>query len=79
MLRDSPQAFAPAEIVARARSRLGEDRYRLTTNNCEHFCHWCRNGEPASAQVERLFGWTAAAGALLARTRSAFGAVTLRA
>lgn len=79
MLRDSPQAFAPEEIVARARSRLGEDRYRLTTNNCEHFCHWCRTGENCSAQVERLFGWTAAASALLARTRSAFGAAAQRA
>src|SRR5512139_2595155 len=24
---DSPRRFAPAEVVARARSRLGEDRY----------------------------------------------------
>src|SRR5262249_55575168 len=30
--------FAPDEIVARARSRLGENCYRVTTNNCEHFC-----------------------------------------
>ena len=46
--------FAPHEVVARARSRLGEDRYRLTTNNCEHFCEWCLSGESRSEQVERI-------------------------
>ena len=30
-------AYAAEEVVARARSRLGKNRYRLTTNNCEHF------------------------------------------
>lgn len=60
VLRDSPTRFSPAEVVARARSRLGEDRYRVATNNCEHFCHWCLSGENRSAQVERLFGWAAA-------------------
>lgn len=43
-----------AEIVARARSRLGEDRYRVTRNNCEHFCEWCIGGEPRSEQVENF-------------------------
>src|SRR5262245_47490233 len=33
--------YSAATIVERARSRLGEDRYRITTNNCEHFCEWC--------------------------------------
>jgi len=41
-------------VVARARSRLGENRYRLTTNNCEHFCEWCLSGESRSEQVERI-------------------------
>lgn len=45
--------FSPEEIVARARSRLGENRYRLTTNNCEHFAEWCLSGESRSEQVER--------------------------
>jgi len=48
--------FAPEDIVSRARSRLGEDRYRLATNNCEHFVAWCRSGESRSAQVERIAG-----------------------
>ncbi|CAB3763088.1 lecithin retinol acyltransferase family protein [Paraburkholderia humisilvae] len=43
--------FFGAEAVRRARSRLGEDRYRLLTNNCEHFCTWCLFGESRSEQV----------------------------
>jgi len=45
--------FPGVEAVTRARSRLGEDRYRVWTNNCEHFVHWCLSGIPRSAQVER--------------------------
>ena len=41
-------------IVARARSRIGENCYRILSNNCEHFCEWCVRGESRSAQVERL-------------------------
>jgi len=46
--------YAPPEIVQRARSRLGESRYQVLTNNCEHFCHWCLFGESRSEQVDRL-------------------------
>jgi hypothetical protein len=42
------------EVVSRARSRLGEDRYHLLTNNCEHFCEWCVHGEHRSRQVDEL-------------------------
>ena len=49
-----PPAFEPGEIVRRARSRVGEARYRLLHNNCEHFCEWCVHGESRSYQVERL-------------------------
>jgi hypothetical protein len=45
--------FAREEAVRRARSRLGESRYRILTNNCEHFCSWCLTGDARSAQVER--------------------------
>ena len=66
--------FAPEEIVARARARLGEDRYRLTTNNCEHFCEWCLSGESRSEQVERYAGAVRAAfAATWRRLRDAFG------
>jgi hypothetical protein len=44
--------FVGVEAVARARSRLGENRYRLLSNNCEHFCSWCLSGESRSEQVE---------------------------
>ncbi|HEY3598256.1 MAG TPA: lecithin retinol acyltransferase family protein [Paraburkholderia sp.] len=43
--------YAGDETVRRARSRLGENRYRLLTNNCEHFCAWCLFGESHSEQV----------------------------
>jgi hypothetical protein len=45
--------FNGQEVVDRARSRLGENCYRLWTNNCEHFCEWCLRGEHRSFQVER--------------------------
>jgi Lecithin retinol acyltransferase len=45
--------YSPYEIVRRARSRIGENDYRLLTNNCEHFCNWCLYGVSRSAQVER--------------------------
>lgn len=41
-----------ATAVARARTRLGENRYRLWSNNCEHFVEWCIAGTPRSAQVD---------------------------
>jgi hypothetical protein len=50
---ESPVSFGGTDAVARARSRLGEDRYRVWTNNCEHFVHWCLSGTARSAQVER--------------------------
>ena len=46
--------FNAAEVAHRARSRIGEDRYRLFTNNCEHFCEWCLQDEARSYQVERI-------------------------
>jgi len=41
-------------VVRRAFSRLGERRYHLLRNNCEHFCNWCQLGECRSEQVEAL-------------------------
>jgi hypothetical protein len=45
--------YLAEEIVGRARSRLGENDYRLLTNNCEHFCNWCVSGINISTQVAR--------------------------
>ena len=41
-------------IVRRARSRLGERRYAIFSNNCEHFCSWCQLGASRSEQVDRF-------------------------
>jgi hypothetical protein len=51
---DVAPTFDPQETVRRARSRVGEDCYRLLTNNCEHFCEWCLRGTPRSHQIEAL-------------------------
>jgi len=50
----SQARYLGAEVVRRAASRLGEDDYRLLTNNCEHFCTWCLFGESRSDQVQAL-------------------------
>ncbi len=74
-VKPQPRArFSPNEVVARARARLGEDRYRLTTNNCEHFCEWCLSGESRSEQVESIVGRVrAGAGAVSRFVTAAFG------
>ena len=41
-------------VVARAQSRVGENRYRALSNNCEHLCEWCIYGENRSRQIEVL-------------------------
>lgn len=54
LARAAQARYPGSEIVRRARARLGEDDYRLLTNNCEHFCTWCLTGESRSEQVELL-------------------------
>jgi hypothetical protein len=44
--------FDGAAAVARARSRLGEDRYSVWSNNCEHFVSWCLHGHARSPQID---------------------------
>ena len=67
-----------AEVVTRARSRLGENKYRLLTNNCEHFCEWALHGVARSFQAEtslafpRLVG-ERLQGALLRCVQKLFG------
>jgi hypothetical protein len=46
------RGFDQEEVVRRARLRLGEDRYSVLTNNCEHFCEWCVGGQHRSYQVD---------------------------
>jgi hypothetical protein len=54
VLEDRVARFTPDEVVERAMSRLGEDRYHVFKNNCEHFCEWCLRAEHRSYQVDRL-------------------------
>ena len=44
--------FSAKDIVRRALSRVGEDRYNLVFNNCEHFAAWCVTGKSESKQVK---------------------------
>lgn len=67
----APADFDFLEIVRRARSRLGENGYRLLTNNCEHFCEWCLRGTARSLQVEELVAPMRAVLTVLRRTAAA--------
>lgn len=44
-------SFIPDVVVHRAESRLGERKYNLLFNNCEHFATWCKTGINYSQQV----------------------------
>lgn len=46
------RTYSAEETVARAYSRIGEERYSLVSNNCEHFAMWCKTGVSESSQVE---------------------------
>ncbi len=50
----SPDVRALA--VQRAMSRVGERRYSLAGNNCEHFANWCATGIAVSQQVIAWIG-----------------------
>lgn len=51
---DEYHVFSPEKTLERAYSRLGEQRYSLIRNNCEHFAMWCKTGVSESFQVERI-------------------------
>lgn len=63
--------FADTAAVERARARLGENRYRIWSNNCEHFVEWAIGGTPRSAQVD---AFTARVRSGLAWLAAPFGA-----
>jgi hypothetical protein len=48
------ESLRSEDVVHRARSRLGERRYDLLRNNCEHFANWCQVGEQRSLQIDSL-------------------------
>jgi Lecithin retinol acyltransferase len=56
-------------VVKRAKSRLGESKYNLLFNNCEHFARWCKTGQQESEQVKNAgvaVSGTTASGAAVA-------------
>lgn len=66
--------YTGQHAVERAFSRLGEDRYRIANNNCEHFCAWCLDGEGRSKQIDHFLAWPrTAARAMLARFAQVLG------
>lgn len=44
--------FSGADIALCAKARVGEQKYNLLINNCEHFCNECVFGEHVSQQVQ---------------------------
>ena len=46
--------FTGDDVAARARSRMGEHRYSVFENNCEHLAEWCITGTSRSPQIEAL-------------------------
>jgi hypothetical protein len=53
VVNQSSPKYLAGEVVNRAHSRLGENRYSVFANNCEHFCTWCVTGQSHSMQVKR--------------------------
>lgn len=48
------KVYTPEETVKRARSRIGERKFLLHANNCEHFAIWCKTGVKQSYQVNAV-------------------------
>ena len=44
--------FSSQDIALCAKARVGEQKYNLLINNCEHFCNECVFGEHVSEQVQ---------------------------
>jgi hypothetical protein len=51
---DKEKVFSPEETVKNAKSLLGEKKYDLISNNCEHFALWCKTGIRKSYQIDGL-------------------------
>ncbi|MFP3043291.1 lecithin retinol acyltransferase family protein [Treponema primitia] len=52
--------YSGKETADRARSRIGEGKYNLFFNNCEHFAIWCKTGIAESVQVSSIVSLLAA-------------------
>lgn len=49
-----PVRYIPDTVVKRAESKLGERKYNIIFNNCEHFATWCITGISDSQQVHNF-------------------------
>ncbi len=47
-----PHCSPKGITLRRAMNRIGEQRYNLLFNNCEHFANWCKTGRHRSEQME---------------------------
>lgn len=64
-------------VIQRAKSRLGESKYSLFFNNCEHFAMWCKTGQHDSEQVKNVgaaVGGASGSGAAVAAGLGVVGA-----
>jgi hypothetical protein len=53
-IQEHPNAkYSADEAIKRAKSRLGENSYSVSGNNCEHFVNWSLNGNHTSEQVDK--------------------------
>ncbi|MCL2923250.1 MAG: lecithin retinol acyltransferase family protein [Trichodesmium sp. MAG_R04] len=49
-----PLRYIADTVIQRAVSRLGERKYNIIFNNCEHFATWCITGVSYSQQVKNF-------------------------
>ncbi|NEO58090.1 MAG: NC domain-containing protein [Okeania sp. SIO3B5] len=49
-----PVRYIADTVIQRAESRLGEKKYNIIKNNCEHFATWCITGVSHSQQVKNF-------------------------
>ncbi|MGD1804301.1 lecithin retinol acyltransferase family protein [Dapis sp. BLCC M126] len=49
-----PLRYIADTVIQRAESRLGERKYNIIFNNCEHFATWCITGASYSQQVKNF-------------------------
>ncbi|XP_074611945.1 uncharacterized protein LOC141866356 [Acropora palmata] len=54
LIKHDDRCLAAGVVVKRAQSRLGENKYGLLENNCEHFVMSCKTGISTSEQVKNM-------------------------
>ncbi|TBW32294.1 hypothetical protein E0E54_19610 [Azotobacter chroococcum] len=59
---------SPELTIKMAESRLGEQKYSLSHNNCEHFAAWCKTNNHESDQVDGVVATVGLTGLAVAVT-----------